>query len=149
MAQPMFAAKRNNSQLKAMFRRISFYTDAAMELVTGQSIKSIQGINTLTQDRVTFLWSIICKPGGGTNGHVVSESSENLFHLLVYYCQHQYRVTWDTDHSIITLVNTHALFGQHDLKKGWDQTITEYVKPVFKYMPKTFGMIEELLIKKV
>ena len=81
------------------------------------------------------------------NGHVVSESAENIFHLLVYYCQHQDLVTQDTDHSIVTLVNIRALRGQHELEKDWDSTITEYVKPVFKDMTKTFKMIEELLSK--
>ena len=81
------------------------------------------------------------------NGHVVSESAENIFHLLVYYCQNQDRVTQDTEHSIVTLVNIRALRGQHELEKDWDSTITEYVKPVFKDMTKTFKMIEELLSK--
>ena len=134
----MAAAEPTNAQLKAMLRRIKFSTDAATDLVTGQGINSIEYIKTLTQDRVTRLCSIICKPGGGIDGHVLSEPAENLFRLLVYYCQHQDRVTWDTDHSLVTLVNIRALRGQRDLEKDWDSTITEYVKPVFKDMPKTF-----------
>ena len=37
----------NNSQLKAMFQRIKFFTDVATELVTVQGIDSIQEIKTL------------------------------------------------------------------------------------------------------
>ena len=118
-----------------------------MELVTGQGIESIEDIKNLAQDRVTCLFSIIRKPGRGTNGHVVSKSAENIFHLLVYYFQHQYCVTWNTDHSLVTLVNLRALCGQREIKKDWDSTITEYVKPVFKDIPKTFEMIKELLSK--
>ena len=40
-----------------------------------------------------------------------------------------------------------ALRGQRELEKDWYSTITEYVKPVFKDMPKTFETIEELLSK--
>ena len=35
----------------------------------------------------------------------------------MYYCQHQDRVTQDTDHFLVTLVNLRDLRGQHDLKK--------------------------------
>ena len=63
----------------------------------------------------------------------------------MYYCQHQDHVTWDTDNYLVTLVNLRALRGHRDLKKDWYSTITEYVKPVFKDMLKTFEMIEELL----
>ena len=45
------------------------------------------------------------------------------------------------------MVNIFALHGQRELEKDWDLTITEYFKPVFKDMTKTFEMIEELLIK--
>ena len=130
-----------------MFRRIKVSNDDAMELVTRQVINSIKDIKTLTQDRVTCLCLIIRKPGGGTDGNVVSKPAENIFNLLVYYCQNQYRVTWDTDHSLVTLVNLCALCGKREIKKYWDLTVTEYIKPVFKDMPKTFEMIEELLSK--
>ena len=130
-----------------MFRRIKFSTDDATELVTGQGINSIEKIKTQTQYRVTRLCSIIRKPGGGTDGHVVSEPAENIFQLFVYYCQHQYRVTQETDHSLVTLVNIRTLCGQRELEKDWDSTITEYVKPIFKDMSKTFEMIEELISK--
>ena len=73
---------------------------------------------------------------------------KNLFHPLVYYCQHQERVTRDTDHSLITLMNIRALCGNRELEKDWDLTITEYVEPFFKDMPKTFEMVEELLSKE-
>ena len=141
----MAAAETTNAQFKSMFSRIEFSTDSAMELVTRQGINSIEDIKTLTQDRVTHLSTIICNPGQGTNGHVVSESDENLFHLLVYYCQHQDDVKRDTDQSLVTLMNIHGLRGQrekHELEKARDSTITEYVKTVFKYMPKTFNMIK-------
>ena len=141
----MAAAEPTNDQLKSMFRSIKFSNYAATELVTGQGIDSIEEIKTLTQDRVTHLCSIIRKPGGGTNGHAVSESAENILSLLVYYCQHQERVTWDTDHSLVTLMNIHALRGQRELEKYWNSMITEYVKPVLKYNPKTFKMTEEML----
>ena len=65
----------------------------------------------------------------------------------MYYCQHQDRVTWDTDHSLFTLANLCALRGQRDLEKDWDSTITEYVKLIFKDIPKTFNMIEEQISK--
>ena len=113
----MATAEPTNSQLKAMFRNINLSTDVAMELVTRQGINSIKDIKTLTQDRVTCLCSIIRKPGGGTNEYVVFESAENLFLLLVYYCQHQYRVTRDTDHYLVTLVNLRALCEKLDIKK--------------------------------
>ena len=61
----MAAADPNNTQLKAMFRRIKFSTDSDKELVTGHCINSIEEIKTLTQDCVTRLCSNICKPGGG------------------------------------------------------------------------------------
>ena len=96
---------------------------------------------------MTRLFSIIRKPGGGTDGNVVSKPAENIFNILVYYCQNQYRVTWDTDHSLVTLVNLCALCGKREIKKYWDLTVTEYIKPVFKDMPKTFEMMEELLSK--
>ena len=145
MAYPITAADPTTAQLKSMFQRIQLSTDAAMELVIGQGIDSIEEIMTLTQDLVTRLCSIISKPEGGTDGHVVSEPAETLFQLLVYYCQHQYHVIWGNDHSLVTLVNLHALLGQHELEKDWDLTITEYVKPVFKDMTKTFDMLEELI----
>ena len=145
----MAADDATNARLKAMFRRIKFSTYASTELVTGQGIESIKEIKTLTQDLVTRLCSIIRKPGGGTNVHVVSKSAENIFHLLVYCCHHQDRVTRDTGHSLVTLVNLRALRGQHDLEKDWYSTITEYVKPFFKDMPKTFEMIKELLSKSM
>ena len=44
-------------------------------------------------------------------------------------------------------MNLCAIRGQRDIEKDWDSTITEYVKPVFKDMPKKFEMIEELLSK--
>ena len=84
----MAAAELTNAQLKDMFWRIKFSTDADTELVAGQSIDSIKEIKTPTQGCVTRLCSIIRKPGGGTDVHVVSESAKNLFQLLVYYCQH-------------------------------------------------------------
>ena len=90
---------------------------------------------------MTHLCSIISKPGEGTDGHVVSNPAENIFHLLVYYCQHQDRVTRDTDHPLITLANLYALRGHREVEKDWYSKITEYVKPVFKGMPKTFEMI--------
>ena len=93
-----------------MFRCILFSTDSDMELVTGQGIDSIKEINTLTQDCVTSICSIIRKPGGRTDGHVVFYPAENIFDLLLYYCQHQDGVTWDTDRSLVTLVNICALF---------------------------------------
>ena len=65
----------------------------------------------------------------------------------MYYCQNQDRVTQDTNHSLVTLVNICALCGQRELEKDWYLTITEYVKPVFKDMSKTFEMIEELISK--
>ena len=143
----MAASDPNNDQLKDMFRRIKLYTYDATELVIRKGINYIEEIKTLTQDCVTRLCSIIRKPGGGTNGNVVSESAENLFQLLVYYCQHQDHVTLDTEYYLVTLVNLHVLRGQRQLKKDWDSMITEYVKPVFKDMPKTFEMTEELLRK--
>ena len=143
----MAAAEPNNAQLKAMLRRIKFSTDAATQIVTGQVINSIDMINTLTQDSMSRLCLIIFKTGGGTNRHVVSDPAENLFHLLVYHCQHQDRVTRDTDHYIVTLVNVRVIHEQRELKKDWDSTITEYFKPVFKDIPNTFEMIKELLIK--
>ena len=82
------------------------------------------------------------------NGHVVSDSAQYIFHLLVFYCQHQYRVTRDTDHSFFALVNLGALCGKHDLEKNLDSTITEYVKSFFKDITKTFEMIEEPLFSK-
>ena len=84
----MAAADPTNAQLKAMLRSIKFSTDAATYIVTGQGIDSIEEIEILKQDRLTRLCSIICNPGGGTNGHVVSKPTENLFHLLVYCCPH-------------------------------------------------------------
>ena len=81
----MAASKPTNDQLKTMLWRIKFSNEAAMEIVTGQGIDSIEEIKAITQYHVTHLCSIIFKPGGGTNGHVVSESAENIFHLLVYY----------------------------------------------------------------
>ena len=81
------------------------------------------------------------------NGHVVSESTENIFLLLVYYGQHQDRVTQDIENSIDNLVNLCALCGQRELKKDWYSTITEYVKPVFKDIHKTLEMIKEMLSK--
>ena len=96
---------------------------------------------------MTSLCSIICKTGGGTDGNVVSKTAENIFHLLVYYYQHQDRVTQETDHYLATLVNLCALFGKRELDKDWDSMITEYAKPVFKDMPKTFEMIEKLISK--
>ena len=130
-----------------MFQRIKFSTDPATELVTGQGMNYIGEIKTLTQDCVTRLCSIICKPGGGTYRHVVSKPDENIFYLLVYYFQHQDRVTWDTKHSLVTLVNLCAICGQRELVKDWDSTITKYIKPILKDMPKTFKMIEKLLSK--
>ena len=44
-------------------------------------------------------------------------------------------------------MNLRALREQSELKKYWDSTITEYVKPIFKDMPTTFEMIKELLSK--
>ena len=76
MDQSMAAAEPTHAQLKAMFRRIKLSTDAATELVTGQGINSIEEIKTVTQDRVTCLCSIIQKPGGGTDRHVVSKPAE-------------------------------------------------------------------------
>ena len=143
----MASAEPTNDQFKSMFSRIKFSTNYDMELVTRQGIDSIEEIKTLTQDCVTRLYSIIRNPGGGTNRHVVSKSAENIFQLLVYYFQHQYLVTRDTDHSLVSLVNLRTLCGQCELEKDWDLRITEYVKPVFKYMPKTFEMIKELLSK--
>ena len=93
MAQPMAAAEPTNSQYKSMFWSIKFSTDAATDLVIGKGIDSIKDINNLTQDCVTRLCSIICKPGGGAYRHVVSEPDENIFHLLIYYFQHQKCVT--------------------------------------------------------
>ena len=143
----MATAEPTNAQLKAMFWRIKFSTDASTELLTGQGINFIENIKTLTQDFVTCPCSIICKPVWGTNGHLVSESAENIFHILVYYFHHQDHVTRATDHSLVTFVNLCALCGQRELEKDWDSTITVYVKPVFKYMPNTFEMIKELLSK--
>ena len=77
-----------NVQLKAMFRIIKFSTNAAMELVTGQGINYTKEIKTITQDCLTHLCLIIRYPGEGTNGHVVSDSAENIFHFLVFYFQH-------------------------------------------------------------
>ena len=94
----MAAAKTTNAQFKAMFRSIKFSAGAATELVAGQGIDSIEDIKTLTQDLVNCFCSIICNPGGGTNVHVLSDSAENLLHLLLYYFQYQDRVTRDTDH---------------------------------------------------
>ena len=74
-----------NAQLKSMFRHVKVSTNAATQLITGTCIDSINEIQTLTQYRVTRLCLIIHNPGGGTNGHVVSESDENLFYLLMYY----------------------------------------------------------------
>ena len=37
--------------------------------------------------------------------------------------------------------------GQRDIEKDWYSTITEYIKLIFKDMPKTFDIIEELLSK--
>ena len=51
----MAAADPTNDRLKAMLRRIKFSTDAATELVTGQSIDSIEEFKTITQDHVTRL----------------------------------------------------------------------------------------------
>ena len=82
----MAASEITNAQLKAMFRRIKFSTDAATKLVTGKGINYIEDIDTLTQDCVTCLCPIICKPEGGTDGNVVYKPTENLFKLLVYYC---------------------------------------------------------------
>ena len=127
----MASADTTNAQLKAISWRIKLSTDAATELVTGQVINSIEEIKTLTKYCVTLLCSIIHKPGGGTDRHVVSETAENLFHILVYYCQYKDRITQDTDHFLVTLVNLRALFGQCELEKYWDLMITEYVKPVF------------------
>ena len=56
-----------------MLQHRKFSSDAATELIIEQCIDSIEEIKTLTQDRVTRLCSFICKPGGGTDGHVVSE----------------------------------------------------------------------------
>ena len=142
MAQPMAADKPTNSQLKAMFRRIKFSTDSATELVTGQGINFTEEIKTLTQYRVTRLCSIVSKPGGGTDGNVVSNPTENIFLLLVYYFQHQDCVTQETDHSLFTLANLRSLSGKCELEKDRYSTITEYVKPVFKDMPKTFKTIK-------
>ena len=116
----MDEAEPTNPELKAMFWRIKFYTDTATELVTGQGINSIEENKTLTQDHVTRLCSIIHKPGEGMNRHAVSESSENIFHLLVYYCQHQKRVTRVTEHYLATLENIRALREQREIKKDWD-----------------------------
>ena len=143
----MAATEPANAQFKAIFRRIKLSTDSDTYLVNGQVIESIGEIKTLTQDHVNHLCSIISKPGGGTNGHVVSKSAENIFHLLVYYCQHQDRVIQDTDHSLFTLLNLCALRGQRELETDWDLTIKEYVKPVFKDMSKIFEMIKEILSK--
>ena len=96
---------------------------------------------------MTRLCSIIRKPGGGTDGHVVSKPAENLFHILVYYFQHQDRVTWETDHSLAPLANLRALRGQRELEKDQDSKITKYVKPVLKDIPNSFEMIEEVLSK--
>ena len=63
------------------------------------------------------------------------------------YFQNQDRVTWDTKHSLVPLLNLCAICGQRELVKDWDSEITEYVKLVFKDMPKKFEMIEELLSK--
>ena len=93
MAQPMDTSNPTHSQLKAILRCIKFSTGAAMEIFTGQGIDSIKEIKTLTQDFVTRLCSINRKPGEGADGHVVSYPAENLFHLLVYCCQHQDDVT--------------------------------------------------------
>ena len=71
----MAAAKPTNYQLKAIFRRFKFSTDDATELVTGQGINSIEEIKNLTQDRVTRICSIICKPGRGMNVRFVSKSA--------------------------------------------------------------------------
>ena len=98
MDQQIATTDPTNAQSKGMFQSIKLSSDAATELVTRKGINTTKEINTLTQDRVTCLCSIIHKPGGGTDGHVKYDPAENLFHILVYYCQHQDRVTRDTDH---------------------------------------------------
>ena len=45
----MASAEPANAQLKAMFRRIKFSTDASKELVTGQGTDSTEEIRTLPQ----------------------------------------------------------------------------------------------------
>ena len=44
-------------------------------------------------------------------------------------------------------MNLCALRGKRDIEKDWDLEIIEYVKLVFKDMPKKSEMIEELLSK--
>ena len=132
MAQPMAAADPTYYQQKAMFRSIKFSTDTATELVTGQVIDSIEDINTLTQDCMTRLCSIICNPGGWTDRHVVSNPAENIFHLLLYYYQHQERVTRDTDHFLVTLVNLRAFMGSVSSRRIGIQQSRNMSKPISK-----------------
>ena len=75
------------------------------------------------------------------------DEDDNIIIIDSTLRSHQDPLTWDTDHSLVTLVNLRAPIGQRKIEKDWDSTIPEYVKRIFKDTPKTFNMIKEMLSK--
>ena len=136
--------------MKQMFERLDYTPEAATALVDEQGISDVEDIADLSSEQVDKLISVVRKPGGGQDGHVVSFTAQTLFHSLVYYVQHRRRTSRPIDVGVIDKTTVRALRFQQDMEKNWpsDTTTVDDVKVNFKNMPKTMELVMDVIRKK-
>ena len=136
--------------MKQMFERLDYTPEAATVLVDEQGISDVEDIADLSSEQVDKLISVVRKPGGGQDGHVVSFTAQTLFHSLVYYVQHRRRTSRPIDIGVIDKTAVRALRFQHEMEKSWpsDTTTVDDVKVNFKNMPKTMELVMDVIRKK-
>ena len=79
--------------IRAAYQAIGFTAEAALELTGNQTIDSIAELAELDDGRVQNPCCVLCRPGGGDNGTIVSLRAEENLKLAVYYCKFKVKKT--------------------------------------------------------
>ena len=130
--------------MRAMFRRLRFSADGSRELVVDQQIDTMEELKVLEDDDCENLCKIIRRPGGGSNGHQVSNAAESNLKLAAYYLRHRARMSRTVTIAGITLALVRSM---RTIKVGEEayEEPTESPKVDHKDWPKTMEGIRSWL----
>ena len=132
-----------------LLERIKF-TQAAAKYVIADGFDEQAEFEILTDDQVHNMISNCRKPGGGSDGTIVSTAAENYLKLFVWGLKHQLRISRTVQLSLINTGWCRGMLVQKTLEDNWTTTIdtlkeSDYPKCNVNNWPRTFEGIVALL----
>jgi hypothetical protein len=103
----------------ALLQSLGFSEEAAEALVDEQLFNRWETLQELDDDAVDSLCRTVCKPGGGKDGHQISEMAMTRMQLLVFYAKHLDRIQQKFEIAGTNLTKITPYKAQKTLEKDW------------------------------